>query len=317
MEEDLISVIVPVYNTERYLAACLDSILSQSYRHLEVIVINDGSTDFSPQIAQSYSEKDDRIIVYNHSNEGLAEARNRGLEVSTGNYITFVDSDDLLLPNALEVLLDAMVSNDADIVQGLSIRGEVLTKPPVRINIKSNIYTPKEAITEILYQRDFVPSACGNLYKKSLFDKIKFEKGILYEDLDIFYKLLSYCQKIVKVDFPVYFYRNTEGSILNSWKPQRLDVLKVTEHLENYIRENYPDILPAAKDRRLSANFNMYALCSIHGDSENAAKCWEHIRKNRRQSLFNPKVRGKNKAGILLSYLGKHIFNLAARKIYK
>ncbi|MCH5237986.1 MAG: glycosyltransferase, partial [Muribaculaceae bacterium] len=96
MGNELISVIIPVYNAERYLASCLDSILSQSYRNLEVIIINDGSSDYSLRVAEGYAEKDDRVRVYSFENEGPSEARNRGLSVATGDYLTFVDSDDLL-----------------------------------------------------------------------------------------------------------------------------------------------------------------------------------------------------------------------------
>lgn len=316
MNEDLISVIVPVFNTESYLSACLDSILTQSYRNLEVIVVDDGSSDFSLKLAQSYAEKDDRIKVYSHENEGPSMARNRGLEVSTGDYITFVDSDDLLLPDALQILLEVLTHNNADISEGVSIREKVHSPVKIKKNLKTEIFTPQEAIADVLYQNKLLPSAWGKLYKSSLFQELRFEKGILYEDLNIFYRVIEKCNKIVWIDYPVYFYRITEGSIINTWKPQRLDVLKVTENLERYIVENYPDLLPAAKDRRLSANFNMFALCALNGEKEKANDCWKHIKSNRSSSLFNPKVRFKNKAGILLSYLGKNLFKSVSRTIY-
>ena len=317
MSQGLISVIVPVYNVERYLAACLDSILSQSYRNLEVIVINDGSTDFSLQIAETYAEKDDRVKIYSHNNEGLSQARNRGLEVATGEFLTFVDSDEMLLSEALEVMWEAMRNNSADLVEGNIIRGKIHGEIKNELPFKTYTYNPEEAIADVLYQKRLLPSACGKLFKRNLFEDLKFEPGILYEDLNIFYRILERCHKIVWIEYPVYFYRMTEGSIVNSWKPERLDVLKVTENIETYIAEKYPDLLPSAQDRRLSANFNMFALCSINGDFDKAQQCWNHIRKNRNKSLFDSRVRFKNKAGILLSYFGKHIFNLAARKIYK
>ena len=318
MQEVLISVIVPLYNVEMYFSTCIDSILDQSYRNLEVIIINDGSTDFSLKIAQTYAEKDDRVKVYSFENEGLSEARNRGLSVATGEYITFVDADDMLYPEAIEILLKALIKESADISEGKTIRGKVhgnIEKPST--NIKTIVYKPQEAISDVLYQHRLLPSACGKLYKKDLFEGLHFQKGTIYEDLNIFYKVFERCHKIVWIDYPVYFYRDTEGSIINSWKPQRLDVLKVTEEIENYLQEKYPDLLPSAHDRRLSANFNMFALCSINGDHENASQCWTHIKKNRTRSLLDPKVRLKNKAGIILSYFGKHIFNIAARRLYK
>lgn len=317
MNESLISVIVPVYNSEMYLAACLDSIISQTYRNLEIIVINDGSTDFSLEIAQTYADKDDRIKVFSQDNAGLSEARNRGLSVATGDLITFVDSDDLLLPDAMEILNGVMLQTEADIVEGGIISGDTIPKKIKKSSQKIDLFIPEEAISRVLYQKILLPSAWGKLYKSALFENIKYSKGILYEDLDIFYKIYDRSARIAYIDYPVYFYRNSDGSIVNSWKPQRLDVLDVTDKIEKYISEKYPDLLPAAKDRRLSANFNMFALCSIHGDKNNAGKCWQHIKQNRLQSLLNPKVRSKNKAGILLSYCGKNVFNLVARRIYR
>ncbi|MCH5225119.1 MAG: glycosyltransferase family 2 protein [Muribaculaceae bacterium] len=317
MEENLISVIVPVFNTERYLSQCLDSILSQSHRRVEVIVINDGSTDFSLEIALKYAEKDDRVVVYSNENGGPSKARNRGLEVATGDFITFVDSDDLLLPDALEIMLEVLKENDADIVEGKSVRGEVFLKKKNGKILKTKIFTPREAISDVLYQSLLLPSACGKLYKRHVLEGLTFRPGIFYEDLDLFYHYFHRSRKIVWIDFPVYFYRVAEGSRTQSWRPQRLDVLDVTERIEDYINEQYPDLLPAAKDRRLSANFNMFALCAIHGDHDNATRCWDHIKRNRHVSLFNPKVRFKNKSGILLSYLGKNTFKFISRFIYK
>lgn len=317
MEEGVISVIVPLYNVEMYISACLDSILSQSYRNIEVIVVNDGSTDFSLQIAETYSEKDDRVKVYSFENAGLAEARNRGLAVATGEYLTFVDSDDMLLPDALETMVKNIREENADLIEGEIIRGTIHSETVKVKKYKKISYTPEKAIEDVLYQKRLLPSAWGKLYKKELFDNLSFEKGILYEDLNLFYKIFERCHKIVWIDFPVYFYRITEGSILNTWRKERLDVLKVTENLENYISEKYPSLLFSAQDRRLSANFNMLALCSIHKEKESADRCWEHIKKNRISSLKNPKVRMKNKAGVLLSYLGKPILKFALRRIYK
>lgn len=314
MEKDLISIIIPVYNTERYLAACLDSVISQSYHNLEIIVVNDGSSDYSLQIAESYAAKDDRIRLYSSDNEGPSEARNRGLNVATGDYIAFVDSDDILLPDALEIMLETINHKNADLIEGVSLKGSVYKEVTFPKKLVVESFTPSEAISNILYQKTLLPSAWGKLYKSYLFENLRFEKDILYEDLNIFYHIIDRCKKIIWIDFPVYFYRETEGSILHTWKPQRLDVLKVTKNIEDYISNKYPNLLPAAKDRRLSANFNMFSLCSYFGEKERAKECWQHIKKNRVSSLFNPRVRIKNKAGILLSYFGKNVFNLAARR---
>lgn len=317
MENPLISIIIPVYNAERYLASCLDSILEQSYRNLEVIIINDGSLDFSLNIAEKYAEQDDRLKVYSQDNSGPSEARNYGLSVSTGNYISFVDADDMVLPKAFEMMLKIMDTFSADIVEGRVTEGKIYKKIEYINKLHSEFMDSKSAIERVLYQKDMLSSPWGKLYKKSLFDDVKFEKGLIYEDLDIFYKVYERADKITYTNFPVYFYRNNEESTLHTWKPQRLDVLKVTENIEKYIAEKYPELLPAAQDRRLSANFNMFALCSINGDNDTAAKCWEKVKLYRKQSLINPKVRLKNKFGILSSYLGKNFFKQLSKLIYR
>lgn len=317
MEEGLISVIVPTYNVEQYLAACIDSVLSQSYRYVELIVVNDGSNDFSQKIAETYAEQDQRVKAYIFEHEGLSEARNHGLSVATGEYIVFVDSDDMLLPGALEELLKILEEKGADVAEGKMVRGKVHQVVKSMKHPKIWEYDKEKAIEDVLYQKRLKASVCGKLFKRELFEGLEFEKGLMYEDLNIIYRIFERCEKIVATDYPVYFYRETEGSILNSWQPGRLDVLKVTENIENYIAEQYPGLLHAANDRRLSANFNMFALCRKHGEREHAEKCWGVIKENRVRSLLNRKVRMKNKGGIILSYLGKNIFGLIARRVYK
>lgn len=316
-QEELISVIVPVYNAEMYFSACLDSILTQSHRNLEIIVVNDGSSDFSLKIAESYAQKDDRIKVYNQENKGVSEARNVGISVATGEYFSFVDSDDILLPKSLELMMSVIKKYEVDIVEGKIIYGEDPHRLKYKETVTTKIYTPEKAIENVLYQHKMLPSVWGKLFKANLFEDIRFKKGIIYEDLDILYKIYEKSSHIAYTDFPVYFYRHNEQSLIHSWRPDRLNVLAVTEDIENYIAEKYPHLLDAARDRRLSANFNMFALCSIHGDNENAEKCWEHIKKNRLKSLLQPRVRLKNKAGVLLSYFGKKIFRFSSRIVYK
>ena len=317
MEKGLISVIVPVYNEERYLASCLDSILNQSYHFLELIVINDGSKDFSAKIADTYSEHDQRVKSYTFNHEGLSEARNHGVSVATGEYITFVDSDDMLYPGALEEMIKLLKKENGDIVEGRTIRGTDFKHPKIPKEYKIKVFNSERAIEDLLYQRTLLASVCGKLFKRGLFEDLNFERGIMYEDLNIIYRIFEKCSKIIVTDFPVYFYRNTDGSILNTWRPERLNVLNVTAHIENYIEEKYPNLILAAKDRRLSANFNMFALCRKHGYRENAEKCWEVIKERRINSLFNRNVRIKNKGGILLSYLGKNVFSMISRRVYK
>lgn len=312
----MISIIIPVYNVETYLEECVNSILIQDFSDWEILLIDDGSTDKSASIADSLAESDSRIFCYHFENGGLSVARNRGLDIAKGDLVMFIDSDDMLYPGALGNLSECLKKENVDLVEGMVIRGKnyKIFEPT---SYKSKFLSSEEAVANVLYQKFMLPSACGKLFKKSLFDDLRFTPGIFYEDLDLFYFIFQRCNIIAYISTPVYFYRDTSGSIINSWNPRRLDVLKVTEKIEHHISNEKPLLLPAARDRRLSANFNMFALCSFNDDKLNADGCWRLIKQYRMASLFNPKVRFKNKAGIIISFFGKRFFNLVARFVYK
>lgn len=314
----MVSIIVPVYNVEKYIGECIESIIAQTYNDWELILVDDGSTDFSGRISDQYASKDSRISVVHIENGGLSCARNKGIEVAKGDLITFVDGDDVLYPYSLSLLVGIINDSGADIAMGVFNRAAEYSVIDTYSNkLKVRLYTSVSAIEGVLYQKEIHHSASAKIYRRDLFEKIKFTEGILYEDLDFFYKVFVKCKRIAYIDIPVYFYRNTPGSILNSWSTKRFDVLEVTANIEKFIAKEYPALLPAARDRRLSANFNMLALASIRNEKTTADKCWEIIKKYRRESLLNPKVRLKNKFGILLSYIGRRPLVATLRLAYK
>lgn len=312
----MISIIVPVYNAESYLVDCVESIISQSLKDWELLLIDDGSSDKSVNIIDEYAIKYTNIKAFHFENGGLSAARNRGLDLASGELIMFVDADDMLYPHSIRYLLAALEMNNADFAEGKVIRSKYYKIGKTQ-KLKIQVFKPVEAMEKVLYQDCLLPSACGKLYRKSLFDELRFQEGILYEDLDIFYLILEKCQKVAYVSNPVYFYRIAPGSIVNSWSRKRLDVLNVTEKIEDYMSTYHPDLVPASKDRRLSANFNMFALASLNHENEEAGKCWRLICDYRKDSLMNKKVRFKNKAGILASYLGSSVFKVISRFFYK
>lgn len=311
----MISIIVPLYNAGKYLHECIESVISQTFSDWELIIVDDGSTDSSGQIADEYALKDLRIKVFHVENGGPSYARNIGIDNAKGDFLAFLDSDDALFSNSLKSLSDAMSDYDADLVAGDFVNGKSY-KNVDKTAWSAKAFDSQEAIESALYQSRFNPSPWGKLYKKECFVEIRYKEGLLYEDLDIFYKIFLLCGKIVYISSPVYFYRKTSGSLLHTWDKKRLDVLKVTEDIEIFMDKFFPRLLPAARDRRLSANFNMFALASIHGDGPTADQCWELIRNYRKASLFNPRVRLKNKAGIILSYFGRRMFTYFCKLIY-
>ena len=304
----LISVIVPVYNVEDYLAACINSIIAQSYSNLEIILIDDGSTDSSGKICDKFASTDTRIRVIHKQNGGLSDARNHGIDIATGYYIIFVDSDDTITPDAIATLYSLASEHNAAIAMA--------TFDTRRNNSGTTMeLTGIEAAKRMLYQDNIDASACGKLFSVKLFQKARFTKGIFYEDLDFMMKVVPSTSKVVWIDRPLYHYTMRPTSITGNFSLKRLDVLDVTDRIEEAAKQQWHSLLPAARDRKLSANFNMFVLLTRNGyaHSEHTDRCWRNIKALRFGSLFNRHVRLKNKLGILASLPGRHILQFIAR----
>ena len=312
----MVSIIVPIYNAEKYLRECLDSIIAQTFTDWELILVDDGSTDSSGSIAESYARSNPKIKVIHVENGGLSWARNHGIDMARGDYLMFVDADDALYPDSIRLLMEAMNREGADIASGDFEEGvDFHNVSTAKFSV--TIFTPAEAVENVLYQSRLLPSACGKIYRTEIFESLRYTEGLYYEDLDFFYRLFFKSKRIVHISAPVYFYRTTPGSILHTWNKRRLDVLKVTEIIEDFMAKNRPDLLPAARDRRLSANFNIFALASNNKECDVADTCWRVIKKYRKESLFNPKVRLKNKIGIMISYFGRGVLSCAGKIVYR
>ena len=222
MENQLISIIVPVYNVEEYLKQCLDSILDQTYRNWELILVNDGSTDSSGLICQEYAEKDARIRYYEKENGGLSDARNYGIEQAQGEYLTFVDSDDFLDASHLNVLYNALVNNDVDISIANYTNYQTSTATfylHTFGDYYEKIYTSEELIDDLsfLERNDLSFSTIwGSLYKKSVFSFLRFPKGVIGEDVALIYKMYTQVDKIVYVHKDTYTYRENDSGISKS-----------------------------------------------------------------------------------------------------
>ena len=198
--KDLISVIIPVYNVEKYIEKCIYSVINQTYKNIEIILVDDGSTDISGKICDDFEKKDYRIKVIHKKNGGLSDARNVGIDVSTGKYIVFIDSDDYVDKKHIEYLYNMITKNNADIsicqfnivYENSDIQITDFTK---KDTIK--IFDNKKALETMLYNKKFCNSACTKMYKKELFDDIRFPIGKLYEDLGTTYKLIEKTTKVV------------------------------------------------------------------------------------------------------------------------
>ncbi len=212
----LISIIVPVYNVEKYLPKCLESIIAQTFSDFEAILVNDGSTDNSGNICDSYAKKDKRFVVIHKENGGQSSARNAALRVVKGKYIGFVDSDDYIAPDMYSFLYKSIVEYNSDIsvcsFYKVDKNGQIQKNKPAG-TIK---HMDKEEATRTLFGREhFENYIWDKLYKSTLFDDILFPENQLYEDIAIMYRLFDKCKSIVYLSEPKYYYVHRQGSSVN------------------------------------------------------------------------------------------------------
>ena len=227
----MISVIIPVYNVENYLEECLKSIQNQTYTNIEVLLINDGSTDNSKRICEHYCEEDSRFHLISQTNQGQSVARNTGVVASTGEFIAFVDSDDVILPNYLETLMQYMAA-DVDIVE---------SKFTVH---KKDFFTDDFEKRTILFEGNSIEAVKAvprhilsvnpvtKLYRRSIVESVPYLEGVIFEDIYSGVGMLKYIRKIVKIDYVGYYYRQHQSSTMHrTFTEKNLDIFLVCDKL--------------------------------------------------------------------------------------
>ena len=230
----MISVIVPVYNVEKYLEECLESIKRQTYTDIEVILVNDGSIDRSKEICERYCEKDSRFKLVNQENKGLSGARNRGMLESKGEFISFVDSDDVLKEDMLELLMKQMTSEDIDIVECWYTN----EKQELELSIPKNVKTifqgdSKEALVSLCKDNIVRLNAVAKLFRRQVIVNFPFLEGLFYEDVYGGIGILKHIRKMVKINYIGYYYRVRQGSIMNrEFNIKNLDLFTICDKLE-------------------------------------------------------------------------------------
>lgn len=252
--EDLISVIVPVYKVEKYLRKCIESIINQTYKNLEIILVDDGSPDNCSQIIDEYAKKDNRIKVIHKPNGGLSSARNAGLKISNGKYIAFVDSDDMLDIYQYERMIMLSQKYNSDIVfceyqkSYENELGEIIIPDFVREKVEEKIYTPSEALKEMLLNANIGTYVMTKLFKKELFDNIIFPEGKVYEDVATVYKLIDKSNKIVYTNEKLYYYLyGRAGAITSSFTEKKItDSLEAHYGLYLFLKNNYNELSEVA-----------------------------------------------------------------------
>lgn len=245
MAQPLISIVIPVYNVDKYLSTCLDSVVNQTYPQLEIILVNDGSTDSSPEICDDYAQKDSRIKVVHKENGGLSDARNFGLKNATGEFMALIDSDDAIALSFCEVLLKTALHHDAEIIEGDFVKFEnddeiKLQQDP---SIGQELIFETEEALELLIKGEIKQTVWNKLYKKEVIEGVSFEKGRKHEDEFWTYQIIGKAKKIVKITNVLYFYRQRQESIMGQkYSLERLDGLDGLEARMIFMKNKHPKL---------------------------------------------------------------------------
>lgn len=248
MEKYKVSIIIPIYNVEKYIHRCVNSILEQTYSNIEIILVNDGSTDNCPKVCDIYEKKDNRIKVIHKNNGGLSSARNKGLDIATGEYIAFVDGDDYIHKNMIGELTNVAENNEVDIVH---CNFEMVDEEGNIIKCKNRTYKEEktlnsyETICGHVIDYKVKVMAWNKLYKSELFKNLRFEEGYVYEDELLFPKIISKSNKNIILNKKLYFYVYAPQSITKGDITINKIISKkyLINFFEEFYLEKYPELM--------------------------------------------------------------------------
>lgn len=319
----MISVIVPVYNVEKYLERCVKSIAAQTYKDLEILLIDDGSTDKSEEMCDDFQQTDSRIKAFHKQNGGLSDARNYGIEHSAGEFISFVDSDDYIDEKMLETLHRLITENDADLAV-CSAMDVFEGKEVTQVKEIKEFNLNKVESYKYMLRGDGIPSACNKLYKRQTVGEVRFPVGKLYEDGFFTPQILKKVEKTAVTSKPMYYYFRRADSITT--KPFRkgdLDVIEAYDKCVKQVKELCPEALPYAEFRYRNAYFNVLDKMLMRDDCKEIPEYKQvvkYLKKHTAQIVKDPGFGKMRKiAAVALKFsvpLYKKIL-LTKQKIYK
>ena len=290
-----ISVIVPIYNVEEYVLGCLKSVAAQTFGDFECICVDDGSTDNSGKIADDFALSDKRFSVIHQKNGGLSDARNTGMKNATGDWIFFLDSDDYLHPQTLEILLDVALKNGVEVVNCNSKNTSEKYKAILeQINISNcKVSIIENTLETFLTKRAIKTGACFRLYKKELIQKIPFIKGINFEDIPFTTQLMNEIDKMAFVDAPLYYYYKNPNSIMRSdfSKEKVASYDKIIRYLAEYFKRTAPEKFDLVQKRLFNQRIKMMLNQCIRKqkDATKQLELLEHAQKVV-QALYSEKI---------------------------
>lgn len=312
--ENLVSIIIPVYNVEKYLNKCIESVVSQTYKNLDIIIIDDGSKDSSGKMCDEWASKDKRIRVIHKTNGGLSDARNVGIEHAKGNYISFVDSDDFIENDMIEVLLKEIKENNCDI----SICGYYKTyvdKDEIIDNSKEIFVMNKiEAIDRMNILGSYDVSAWGKLFNISLIKDIRFPVGKLSEDWFVMYKIFYNANRICYNPNPKYHYVQRAGGISKNNPKINYDAIQAAKECMEFIEEKCPNIIENATIMYCIANMGVYNSCILYNKEDK--EVYSNIKKHLKTLLNSKNISIKKKIQFWILVRTKIIYRLIYKVYY-
>ncbi len=302
--QELISVIVPVYNVKPYLEKCVNSLLKQSYSNYEILLVDDGSTDDAGILCDKFAETSKKVTVIHKKNGGLSDARNVGIGHAKGMYVVFVDGDDFVSEHYLKTLINIVKENDAEI--GICDIAHYYVdknnKSAFKESAETRVFNSDEAIECMLYQKDFLVTACAKIFPRKFFDDILFPVGMLFEDSAIMYKLFNKATRVAYNYSQIYAYVHRDDSITTKRFTQRdLDILKICHQMSEDLKCKGKNVNKAMISYYSSACLRVLLNAPDEIEFDEAKeKCKRYLRKNGKIVLLDKNARNKNKYAITL-----------------
>lgn len=317
MGQDLISIIIPVYNVENYIENCVSSVIKQTYKNIEIILVDDGSMDKSGIICDELAKRDNRIKVIHQKNKKAAEARNCGINNSNGRYIIFIDSDDYVDEEYVLYLYNLIKKNDSKL--GISPYTVISNnkKNDIGKNFSQTILTVEEALRRLVKEEGFTVSPCAKIYDKSLFDNIRYPSGKLFEDNATTYKLIMKCEEnIIYGNESHYFYNIRDNSSMTSeFNLDKLQLIEWTDIMYKDVSEKYPNLVNCLKKKMITVRFSILRMIKYEEKSEEILtkrnEIEKYIKNRKYEILKNEEIDKRDKIALITLLMGRGVFHLS------
>ncbi len=314
-----ISVVLPIYNVEKYLETCVKAMTGQTYQNLEIILVDDGSPDGCPALCDELAKTDERIRVLHKENGGLSDARNAGTQIATGEYITFVDSDDVVTDTYVEYLYSLIEKYGCDMsLCTHTVVFEDGKKIPYGDGT-DEMLDAKECLRRMLYHDVIDTSAWAKLYRTDMAREILYPKGKLFEDIGTTYRFFLASGKIACGYQSQYFYMQRQNSIVSGkFNPHKLDLLEMTDKMAEDVEKVYPDLAQAVLRRRVYARFStLNQMLDVDGYKKERDEIISFIKAHKREIMADEHAPGRDKMAMRMLSMGYPVYRMAWKALKK